>query len=123
MVLEAPCGVRLPNQPVPFEPDIFFIKKERLQIIGKQYVEGVPDLVIEILSPSNTNYDRETKFQLYQAAGVAEYWLVNYWDKTVEIFTLVNNTYQLRNKYSVSEIVTSEQLTGFKMAVEKIFAF
>ena len=60
-VLEAPCGVQLPNQPVPVEPDIFFVKKERLDIIGDQYVEGPPDLVVEILSPCPTGWDYDPK--------------------------------------------------------------
>ncbi len=120
-ILEAPCGVRLPNQPVPVEPDIFFIKKERLHIIQKRYVEGAPDLVVEILSPFNMDYDRKTKFELYQAAGVPEYWLVNYQHKTIEIFTLDAGVYQLKGKYGIGEIVTSNQLVGFEMVVEKIF--
>ena len=55
-VLEAPCAVLLPNQPVPVEPDIFFIRKENLHIIQEKEVEGVPDLIVEILSPSNASY-------------------------------------------------------------------
>lgn len=122
-ILEAPCGVRLPNQPVPVEPDIFFIKKERLSIIGEKEVEGAPDLIVEILSPSSINYDREKKFETYQAAGVPEYWLVDYRAKTVEVFTLAKSIYTLAGNYQMGDEVTSEQLPGFKIAVETIFAF
>ncbi|NJN94879.1 MAG: Uma2 family endonuclease [Anaerolineales bacterium] len=122
-VLEAPCGVRLPNQPVPVEPDIFFVKKERIGIIGNQYVEGVPDLVIEILSPSNASYDRETKFKLYQEAGVPEYWLVDYEAKTIEVFNLAQENYTLTGKYTGDDTAASTQLPGFKIVVGILFNF
>jgi Uma2 family endonuclease len=120
-VLEAPCGVRLPNQSVPVEPDIFFIKKEHSEIISTQYIEGVPDLIVEILSPSNASYDRETKFELYQKAGVPEYWLVDYEDQAVEIFTLVEDTYTLTGRYTPGDTVTSNQLSGFRIVVRSLF--
>ncbi len=122
-VLEAPCAVRLPNQPVPVEPDIFFIKKENLSIIKEKEVEGVPDLIVEILSPSNISHDRDRKFSVYQAAGVPEYWLANYWEKTVEVFILTGGVYTLGAKYQMGETVVAEQLTGFNVAVKTIFNF
>jgi hypothetical protein len=44
-VVTAPVGVQLPNQPVPFEPDIVFVSGARKEIIGEKYIEGVPDLL------------------------------------------------------------------------------
>jgi Uma2 family endonuclease len=44
-------------------------------MVGEAYVEGAPDLLVEILSPSNWLYDRREKIQAYQEAGVAEYWI------------------------------------------------
>lgn len=123
LVLEAPCGVHLPNQPVPVEPDILFVKKARLGIIGSQYVEGAPDLIVEILSPSNAAYDRDTKFKVYEAAGVPELWLLDYQVKTVELYRLVGGRYMLAGTYSGSDMVTSTQLTGFKITVNAIFNF
>jgi Uma2 family endonuclease len=123
MVLTAPCDVRLPNQPVPFQPDIFFIRKNNLQIIQETEVIGAPDLVIEILSPSNASYDRVEKFEVYQAAAVPEYWLVDYQAKTIEIFSLVEGAYQLAKKYGLSDAITSAQLPGFQLPVERVFDF
>ena len=113
----------MPNQAVPVEPDIFFIKKDRLSIIGEREIEGAPDLIVEILSPSSINYDREKKFEVYQAAGVPEYWLVNYWDRAVEVFVLREGAYQLVGKYRPGDNVRAEQLSGFKIAVKEIFNF
>ncbi|MFN8487632.1 MAG: Uma2 family endonuclease [Caldilineaceae bacterium] len=120
-VLSAPCGVRLPVQPVPVEPDILFVKRERLHILDECYVEGAPDLVVAILSPSNATYDLETKFNLYQASGVTEYWVVNGWEQTVTIHQLSDAGYQSPTTYGLGDTVVSQVLSGFQIAVEVIF--
>jgi len=121
-VLAAPTDVYLPGHPVPVQPDILFIKKDRLDIIAEDAVRGVPDLVVEILSPSNESYDRTTKMKLYEQVGVPEYWLLTYWRKTIEVYQLENGVYKLTGKYQLGEIVHSSQLSGFEIAVEAIFA-
>jgi Uma2 family endonuclease len=122
-VLTAPCGVHLPNQPVPVEPDILFIHKQRLHIVGEKVVEGVPDLIVEILSPSSIGYDRETKFEVYQKAGVPEYWLVDYQKRVIEVFILVDGIYTLLGQYKMGDQLTSKQLPGFEIAIDTIFNF
>jgi len=54
-----------------------FISKERLHIITEKNIEGVPDLIIEIISPSSEYRDRVIKRKLYGKYGVREYWLVD----------------------------------------------
>jgi len=120
-VLEAPCGVRLPTQPVPVEPDILFVRRERRPIIAERYVEGAPDLVVEVLSRSNADYDRTTKYAQYEQAGVMEYWIVNYWDETVAVYHLVDQRYQLTHTFHKGETATSQVLTGFQVAVADLF--
>ncbi|MFQ5615441.1 MAG: Uma2 family endonuclease [Anaerolineales bacterium] len=120
-VLEAPTDVYIPGQPVPVQPDILFVRKERLGIIGELAVDGAPDLVVEILSPSNESYDRITKRKLYQRAGVPEYWLVNYWEKRVTIFVLTGGKLALAGKFEVGDTVRSEQLSGFQAEVKALF--
>lgn len=120
-VLEAPCGVRLPTQPVPVEPDIFFIRRERRHIIEERYVEGAPDLVVEILSRSNADYDRTTKYAHYEQAGVTEYWIVNYWDETITIYNLAEQQYRLTALFQNGDTATSQVLTGFQIAVTDLF--
>ncbi len=120
-VLPSPLGVRLPNQPVPLEPDIVFVSAARKPIIGMEYIEGVPDLVVEILSPSNWMYDRHEKFRLYQTSGVPEYWIVDYRAKTVEVFVLEEGEFTLIGKWGVGETASSRGLSGFQVAVADIF--
>ena len=122
-VLTAPCDVRLPNQPVPFQPDIFFVRQDNGHIIEDREVRGVPDLIIEILSPSNAGYDRIEKFKLYQAAGVPEYWLVDYQAQTIDVFNLVEGAYQPAQSCGLDDVVSSTQVAGFQVPVKTIFDF
>jgi Uma2 family endonuclease len=120
-VLTAPVGVRLPHQPVPLQPDIVFVRTERLGIVGEAYVEGAPDLLVEILSPSNWLYDRREKMQAYQEAGVVEYWIVDPRALTVDVYILEQGTYVLMSQCSIGEVARSQILPGFEVSVETIF--
>jgi Uma2 family endonuclease len=120
-VLTAPVGVRLPRQPVPLQPDIVFIRTERLGIVGEAYVEGAPDLLVEILSPSNWLYDRREKMQAYQEAGVAEYWIVDPRALTIDVYVLEQGAYVLMGQYRIGELARSQVLPGFEVSVERIF--
>jgi Uma2 family endonuclease len=120
-VLYAPVGVRLPNQPVPLQPDIVFIRANRREIIGEQYVEGTPDLLMEILSPSNWLYDRRDKMRVYQAVGVAEYWIIDPRAQTVEVYILEQGQYVLAGQYRPDDVASSRVITGFEVPVEAVF--
>jgi Uma2 family endonuclease len=121
-VYTAPRGVALPNQPVPVQPDLLYVRAERRSIIGSQNVEGAPDLIVEILSPSNWTYDRRDKFLLYQDAGVPEYWIVDPRAKTVEVFVLEGEEYELCAKWGLGETAVSRVLSGFQVPVDEVFA-
>ncbi len=120
VVLYAPTDVILRGHANPVQPDIIFISKKRRKIVKKERVEGAPDLIIEILSPWNWNIDRGSKFQIYARAGVREYWIVDPEMRTVELFVLRQDSYELLGKYGVGKIVRSEVLSGFKVKVEEI---
>jgi Uma2 family endonuclease len=96
-VYSAPFGVRLfPRDDLSddtvVEPDIVVICDQSK--IDKQGCKGAPDLVIEILSPSNIRHDRIVKFQKYLAAGVREYWVVDPDNRGVEVHILRDGGYQ-----------------------------
>jgi len=120
-VLYAPIGVQLPNQPVPFQPDILFIRAERLDIIGEKNVEGVPDLIIEILSPSNWLYDRREKMEVYEEAGVPEYWIVDPRIRVIEVYVLEEGGFLQKGEYGPGEVARSQVLAGFEVLVDEIF--
>jgi Uma2 family endonuclease len=121
-ILHAPVGVRLPNQSVPLQPDIVFIRAERLDIIRENYIEGTPDLIIETLSPSNWLYDRREKLQVYQEAGVLEYWIVDPRAEIIEIYILEQGIYRLAGQYGRGAVASSLVLGGFQVPVDVIFA-
>jgi len=102
------------------EPDIFFIAKEHIDRVGEQ-VCGVPDLVVEVLSPSTYRTDRLEKFLEYARAGVNECWLVDPDGQTIEVYVLKAGAYNLLGKYEAKEIARSQILAGFEVAVNEVF--
>ena len=70
----APLGVFMPGCD-PVQPDIFVVRTDDLAIVQTR-IEGVPSLLVEILSPSNSSADTDVKRRAYARAGVPEYWIV-----------------------------------------------
>ena len=62
--------------------------------VDRRGVHGAPDLVIEIMSQATAQYDRLVKFNLYQRAGVREYWIVDPAARMVSVYTLENGYYR-----------------------------
>ena len=81
---------------------------------------GVPDLVVEILSKSTTETDKKDKFQEYERAGVLEYWIVNPFNQSVEIYALEHGNYSLFGKWGTGEIAKSKLLDGFEVSIDEI---
>lgn len=121
-LLPAPVDVNLPHLASPVQPDLLYITQERLHILAKQTVEGVPDLVVEVLSPSTAHYDRTTKFQLYAEAGVREYWLADPDESTIEVYVLRGQAYALLARFQQDDTLTSELLPELSLAVRDIFS-
>src|SRR5439155_10532291 len=68
--------------------DLVFVAADRLNIVREDTIQGAPDLVIEILSPSTARRDRTIKVQLYRRQGVAEYWMVDPDANQIEVWAL-----------------------------------
>jgi Uma2 family endonuclease len=104
------------------EPDLLFIRKERLAIITEANVQGPPDLVIEILSPSNKKYDRETKMRAYEKAGVPEIWYFDPEDDTAEILNLGGNgLYVVTANLSGNARIVSKALPELYLTLDQVF--
>lgn len=65
--------------------------------------KGAPDMVVEVLSPSTQRQDRMVKLNLYQKAGVREYWIVDPENKTVQVFQLIDGVFHVTEFYGVSD--------------------
>jgi Uma2 family endonuclease len=74
-------------------PDILYFSKARRHLIGKKAMEGPPDLAVEIIGPSSIEIDRIDKFAQYRSAGVANYWIVDPAERTIEAFYLRGKKY------------------------------
>lgn len=83
-VLVGPVDVLFSQRDV-VEPDVLFVSARRADRLHPRYIDGAPDLVIEVLSPSHRGYDRIKKRRLYDAHGVPEYWIVDPDAQTVEV--------------------------------------
>ncbi|HTQ79830.1 MAG TPA: Uma2 family endonuclease [Thermoanaerobaculia bacterium] len=119
----APFDVFLPEGlAAPVQPDFVYLCEERRDRVTARGLEDAPDLVAEVLSPSNWFDDRRTKFEIYAQAGVREYWIVDPQERTVEVFVLESGTYSLLGKFAVGERVGSRVLPSFQPKVSEIFA-
>ncbi len=120
-VFVAPYDVLLGDNVV--QPDLLFIVKERISIIGEKNIQGAPDLVVEILSESTAYRDAIQKKKLYARSGVKECWLVAPEDKLVEVYTLKDKgEYQLFKTYTEKDIIESHVVIGLRIELNKVFA-
>ncbi|NJM41559.1 MAG: Uma2 family endonuclease [Anaerolineae bacterium] len=104
-----------------YEPDIcFFVNAKADRFSRKQLRFPAPDFVVEILSPSTQKIDRKDKFADYEASGVAEYWIIDPDEETVEQFVLREGKYMLNVKARTG-VLESEVIAGFVMPVRAAF--
>lgn len=82
---------------------------------------GAPDLVIEILSPGNNKRELKNKFEVYEEAGVSEYWVIHPNEQTLLIYTLIEGKYQSSRLFVSGDTVGSSCLEGFRLNLEDIF--
>lgn len=119
-VLFAPLPVRL--WPGKFrEPDVMVYLGEHSDRIGERY-GGVPDLVVEVLSPGTQHFDRGIKFTEYAMAGVSEYWLVDPEAHTIQVFVLKDDHFVLTGQFGPGQTAQSALLSGCKVPVDAVFA-
>ncbi|HEX4966315.1 MAG TPA: Uma2 family endonuclease [Thermoanaerobaculia bacterium] len=123
VVLVAPFDVRLPRRLAdPVEPDLVFFRKGNEPQSGDKLFTGVPDLVVEVLSPKSRRVDQGTKLEIYEEAGIPEYWLVDPLSRTVVIYQLGEaGTYVEWARAGEGKTVTSTVLPGLRLGVSKIF--
>lgn len=119
-VFHAPCDVVLDDFNV-VQPDILFVSNERAHIVTDLNIQGAPDLVIEILSPSTAQRDRTQKRDLYARHDVKEYWQSDTDAKSVLVLTLENGEYRVAGIYTAGQTIVSPLLPGFSLSVDDIF--
>jgi Uma2 family endonuclease len=106
----------------PVQPDIFLLLPGGATYRSERGVEGIPDLIVEVLSPSNRRHDALTKRDLYERAGLREYWLVDPAVETVEVLALVDGRFQRLGLFSGAATVASTVLPDLAFAAADVFA-
>jgi Uma2 family endonuclease len=103
-------------------PDLIFVSKNNEAIHRNElYIEGVPDLIVEILSKGTYKVDRGKKNNQYKKFGVKEYWVVNPRSKSIEVYEWVNGDYELISEAEETGEIESKVLAGFKLEIGDIF--
>lgn len=119
-IFVAPVDVLLgPNDVV--QPDLVLIRPERVQLVNRANVQGAPDVVVEILSPSSRRTDCITKKALYARFGVAYYWIVDPDHDRLELYRLEGESYGLALSATRPEVLRPPELGGLEIPLDEIF--
>ena len=106
----------------PVQPDVLAYIAGGQTWRSKRGIEGPPDLVIEVLSPSNRRHDVLTKRSLYARGGVREYWIVDPEARSIEILILDGGSYRPAGRFSGGAAVASPLLPGAAFSATAAFA-
>lgn len=104
------------------QPDLLWISQERMGIIAEEEIQGAPDLVVEIISPTTEKRDRGYKKTLYARHGVQEFWIVSPEAKTVEVFTSGETGFKQVHVFRSTERLTSPLLEGLVIDLQELFS-
>jgi Uma2 family endonuclease len=118
-VIISPIDVVLRETEV-YQPNIIFISRQNKDIIQDK-IKGVPDLVVEVLSPKTAYYDLVHKKNIYEETGVKEFWAVDGEGKSVEMYENIDGKFILFSKARTSGSVESKLLSGFRIDIEELF--
>lgn len=127
--LTAPLDVKLSGYALKFEEDPNVVQPDLLVICDEENVnednkyEGVPSLIIEVLSISTRSKDMITKLNLYMKSGVAEYWIVDLDKRKITQYSFTEER-KLENirEFTEEDIVEANNFTGLKISLEDIFS-
>ncbi len=128
-VFHAPFDVRLPKlQEEQEDKQIYTVVQPDIVVVcdrsklDRRGCLGTPDLIVEILSPATAAKDVKDKFQLYEEAGVPEYWIVHPEEALLDVFKLDEQSkYQLEKIYTRSDIVSVGIFDDFRINLSDIF--
>ncbi len=121
-VFIAPLDVILADDTA-LQPDVLLVRPDGLARV-KRSVEGPPDLVVEVLSPTSRRRDRGIKRTTYARFGVGEYWLVDLVSRSIEVYRLVAGdlpAFRLERRYLEDDILTTPLLPALALDPAQLF--
>jgi Uma2 family endonuclease len=119
-LFDAPFDVYLDKINV-FQPDLLIVLNERLGILTEEGAEGAPELVVEILSPKTRRLDLLNKKLEYARAGVKELWIIDPEPRSLTVRQLTSDGVEHIRQLDEEDILSTDLLPGFNLAVETIF--
>ena len=121
-IFQSPIDVYLDEYNKP-QPDLVFVSESKKAIITNDGIVGVPDLIIEIISPTSIIRDRIEKKALYEKMSVPEFWLIDPQYTAIEIYTLQNSRYELLSAATTLEgELKSSLFEGLAINLKDIFS-
>ena len=121
LAFTAPTDVKFSEHDV-LQPDIVYVTKDRADIVGEAMLDGAPDLVVEVLSPSTAYHDLRGKMRIYESGGVREYWVIDPEERDIDIHENGPNGFQRTNRFNLDDTLTSALLEGFSVPLHEILA-
>ena len=103
------------------QPDVIFVSNQRRKIITDHGIDGAPDFVAEILSPSSARYDKGSKRKIYARAGVKELWLVDPDAALIHVYWLAINADAPTATHSADAIFKSSLFPRLRIKASAIF--
>lgn len=119
-VFSAPIGVVLDDENG-LQPDLVYVSAERLSTISRRGIEGAPDLVMEVLSPSTRSRDLGIKMRRYAAASVPHYWIVDPRSQALRTYRLSEQGYALTGEYGPGSIFRPELFPGLEIPIDALW--
>jgi Uma2 family endonuclease len=119
-VFHAPTDLLLANTTV-VVPDLVIVGAARASIITRRALEGPPDVVVEILSPSSVDRDGYIKRRLYEKFAIPEYWLIDPEEDLVTVHRLDEGTYGIRARYDRESVLESPEFPTLEIPLADVF--
>ncbi len=121
-VLAAPLDVLLSPHDI-VQPDLIFLSSGRLHLLTDRNLRGAPDLIVEILSESTRRVDQGIKAEIYDRAGVHEYWVVDPIQNTVTVYRQIEGRLLAigRQQASTKDVLMTPLLPGLDIHLAEIF--
>ena len=125
-VYMAPFDVRLPKKSNDDKDIITVLQPDVCVVCDPSKLDyrgciGAPDIIVEILSPGNNSKEMKNKYEVYEYAGVKEYWVVSPQNQTFLVHTLQDGKFQLSPVKVPGDVVTSALLPGFSLDLTELF--
>lgn len=121
VVFDAPTGVELSETDI-VQSDLVLVGEYHKHIVAPKRIVGIPDVIVEILSPSNPRHDTDLKRSTYERTGVPEYWIVDPEQHTVEQLVMGDDRrYRMAGIFSESISLTVECFSGVTVDLTKVW--